>query len=179
MNKYSFNVTKYYEKNKKITEFQASCLMLLGFLILVATGYAFYNLIINLESTNEQLNSETDCSQDSRATNANVSIESFYSTKSDYERVKSYYQVASEIDLKVKLMNQRLDEFNKLIDIFNVMVNDYNTNSGYYDYCYTKLEKTIDENRDYLDREQKLTDDAFKALEPQAIAAGYEYDTTD
>lgn len=175
--KLSFETTKYYKNNKRVSKVHGILFMILGLAVL---GILIYLLAIiapkNVRWMYEDANFGIVCSD---YPNLSQSIDNefhqFSSIQSDLSNVKQQYNDASNIDDRVNLSNQRVDYINSLTASFNNIVSLYNSNPNYFEHCYSKsdISHNIEELRFTLRSEGSSYDSDFAILRPQAEEEGY------
>lgn len=184
--KQSFEIIKYYSKNKRISKVQGILFMLFGWIILGFIIYGLFFVYNNMDKYYEDWNSDSGSSSscstytDSYISSINekiVNINSrFDSAKTGYEEVKTKYSATSNIDKKVELFDQMGDKLNALIDLFNEAITHYNNNVVYYEDCSDgSTSSQIENMRTYIDQKETEQDNEFSILKPKAEAEGYFY----
>ncbi|MFC1666148.1 hypothetical protein ACFLZF_00340 [Nanoarchaeota archaeon] len=183
--KLTFETTKYYKENKRITKTQGVLFMALGLVILGFVVYGIFLFSINVNAMYEDWNSEdyssdyeyyddVDCSAGSTAiSKMNLASSSFSTKKSEYESAKSKYYSTSNVDLQLEYHEQWGEFYNALITPFNDMIYAYNEDPLYFDNCESSVSNDIENKRAYLDSEENLIDNEFQKLKPRAVAEGY------
>lgn len=182
--KLTFETTKYYKKNKRITKTQGILFMALGLFVLGFVVYGTYLLYINVNAIYDDWNSDSsssymyyddfDCSDRSIVTSKmNLASSSFNTKKSEYESVKNKYYSTSNIDLQLEYYDEWIDFYNSIILVFNNMIYIYNEDPLYFDNCDSSISNTIETKRAYLDNEEIVIDNEFKKLKTRAEAEGY------
>tara|TARA_Y100000310_G_C20667239_1_gene808258 strand:- start:857 stop:1426 length:570 start_codon:yes stop_codon:yes gene_type:complete len=184
--KLTFETTKYYKKNKRISKTQGILFMALGFIVLGFVVYWTFQFSINANAMYEDWNSDdyssdygyyddVDCSAGSSVTNKmNLASSSFNTKKSEYESVKSKYYSTSNVDLQLEYHEQWGESYNSLISVFNDIIFTYNEDPLYFDNCYNySVSNDIETKRSYLDSEEIVIDTEFQKLKQRAEAEGY------
>jgi|TARA_B100001971_G_C18222790_1_gene558319 hypothetical protein len=183
--KLTFETTKYYKENKRITKTQGVLFMALGLIILGFVVYGIFQFSINVNAMYEYWNSDdyssdygyyedVDCSAGSTAiSKMNLASSSFNTKKSEYESAKSKYYSTSNIDLQLEYHDKWGESYNSLIFIFNDIIFAYNEDPLYFDNCESSVSSDIENKRAYLDSEEIVIDGEFQKLKLRAIAEGY------
>lgn len=179
--KETFEITKYYKYNRKVSKSQGVMFMIFGMVVL---GLIIYGLIIYSRTLNEayqNINYGIDCSEYTslQATTDNT-LSAFETSKLAYQKDKQDYYNAQDIDTKVALFDKWTTSYdNNLVDPSNSLVRLYNTNLPFYEHCYKRVSMSIelDSIHAYIGQESTAIDSEFSNnLKPQAESAGYVYD---
>lgn len=180
--KHSFEATKYYKNNKRVSKVHGVLFILFGWVVLGLLVYGIFILSNNLNGVYDDWNSESgsSCSSyiPSYITSLNEEINktssNFDSIKQEYEQLKIKYHGTSNTDQKVELFDQLGDKINELVDNLNEAVTHYNNNIAYYEDCSDgSVSSKIEAMRTYIDQKEIEHDKEFEILKPEAEAEGY------